>query len=962
MAANGDMGVVIGDTPSGLVVALGKNDFWGFPGILLWHSSFDHFTPGQLRISIPAAGNVSNRGFSGSQNLTNAVLSGAVEYDSGYGLRLESFFVGGGGDEPWPNPNVATGILEVHNCPEGVKTADVELGIAAGPWANENIYGLPIQAGASTDSIWLIKENTRSKTLPPVMTPCSSAQIVYNSQRHFSLASDGSLTAFNTSATPSSPGRQLCMRAREGSTVIDTVLCSEAQADQWVLKDQQIVNKADPGSCLSVNYVNSTICQHQDLDPASNPICRTNAWEVVALPCDNASQAWSFVPQRDPSTKRRLHSSQGRVGFLAHTVTAHTGGSDGNTTVCLSPIPPPFSNEVATVVAVPGVKGVASIRQSGSYPEGASALSIKLPCGKPTRINIGMATRRDAEHHTPEDPSALSVATKLAAWPSATTDGSAKLLASTSAWWAEWWAKSSVELGPANSLLQRWYYTMLYLLRGSARADAVAPALWGPWSVSDAPLWGDEMTLDYNFEANFWSACSANHPELIQSYSATIMSLVPLSRQRAALADWSEGGWSDMYGGEVAGMSCGPTIDWDHDYGCPVGFGGFKGIEMPSATGPFEGMIMFFDDGTRFVAGLASTPLIQYYDSTLDEPYLKNTLVPYLRQVADFYMSYATLNSTTGKYDFPYTCAQETCDGGGAATPPPAQKNNHQDIAYATQTLRKLLEYTASGDDWGPTIKQDRAHWSSFLEMLVPFPIVKARNGTAIYADADYVDGSMVSYQNNQDYAIARYAAVFPAQLIGLDSSAVEKRIAWDTVRLLNDDFGWISSGGFDMNFPAASRTVPKEWVGWLLEKYTSVINATIGPNGYTEAGPGGAGLESIGGLEGIHSLMLQSHEGVIRIFPSWPIGAEFTASFDKLRANGAFLVSARWEGTSGVVQQPVSITSEKGSKCLVENPFVGTLCVMQQSTKVKVLTTIERNGYVHFETAPGVTYFLSPC
>ena len=101
-------------------------------------------------------------------------------------------------------------------------------------------------------------------------------------------------------------------------------------------------------------------------------------------------------------------------------------------------------------------------------------------------------------------------------------------------------------------------------------------------------------------QANFWSASSANHPEVILPYSATIMSLVPFSRARAALRDWSQGGWADMYGGEVAGMSCGPTPDWDHDFGCPVGFGGFQGIEMPSATGPFEGMMMFFDDGTRF--------------------------------------------------------------------------------------------------------------------------------------------------------------------------------------------------------------------------------------------------------------------------------------------------------------------------------------------------------------------------
>ena len=62
----------------------------------------------------------------------------------------------------------------------------------------------------------------------------------------------------------------------------------------------------------------------------------------------------------------------------------------------------------------------------------------------------------------------------------------------TRAWWAEWWSKSSIDLGEDFALLQHWWETMMYLQRGSTRAGAVAPALWGPWSVSDSPSWGDE--------------------------------------------------------------------------------------------------------------------------------------------------------------------------------------------------------------------------------------------------------------------------------------------------------------------------------------------------------------------------------------------------------------------------------------------------------------------------------------
>ena len=104
------------------------------------------------------------------------------------------------------------------------------------------------------------------------------------------------------------------------------------------------------------------------------------------------------------------------------------------------------------------------------------------------------------------------------------------------------------------------------------------------------------------------------------------------------------------------------------------------------------GMACCFDDGTRFVAGLVATPLISYYDATLDAKFLKETLVPYLTGVADFYTSYvqqrnASVAATAGTgsggeeggvvYDIPFTCAQEICSPSGEL------HNAHQDIAYA---------------------------------------------------------------------------------------------------------------------------------------------------------------------------------------------------------------------------------------------------------------------------------------
>jgi hypothetical protein len=63
--------------------------------------------------------------------------------------------------------------------------------------------------------------------------------------------------------------------------------------------------------------------------------------------------------------------------------------------------------------------------------------------------------------------------------------------------------------------------------------------------------------------------------------------------------------------------------------------------------------------------------------------------------------------------------------------------------------------------------------------------------------------------------------------------------------------------------------------------------------------------------------MLLQSHEGIIRLFPCWP--RDLNARFGTLRTVGAFLVSARLD--AGIIGG-VTITSEKGGPCPILNPW----------------------------------------
>lgn len=68
--------------------------------------------------------------------------------------------------------------------------------------------------------------------------------------------------------------------------------------------------------------------------------------------------------------------------------------------------------------------------------------------------------------------------------------------------------------------------------------------------------------------------------------------------------------------------------------------------------------------------------------------------------------------------------------------------------------------------------------------------------------------------------------------------------------------------------------------------------------------------------IETVNSMMLQTVEGVIYLFPCW---TQTPAAFTRLRAKGAFLVSADYDGTS---VGGLKIFSEKGGICRLSNPW----------------------------------------
>ena len=522
------------------------------------------------------------------------------------------------------------------------------------------------------------------------------------------------------------------------------------------------------------------------------------------------------------------------------------------------------------------------------------------------------------------------------------TNATLELESAHTAWWDHWWSMSSIDLGPHRQLLESFYYGAHYLLGSFSRPGGVTAGLLGPWSMQvrclslsfhrlplpftavllqDPVGWFDDLTLDYNVEANYWGAASANRLEAMTNYFATMDAMVPLCEKRAALKTWGRGGHgsSATWGQQTDMMGCGPE-GWAAMEHCPADMGGYDGMECPSGMAAFPDIYTGHDSSTRFVAGLMATPYIDYYEHSMDREFLAKSAYPFVRNVAEFYASYATKNtSEAGRYDLMYTCAQEVCQWRQDHGSQHVNHNSLVDLSHATMALQKATE-------WSQLLNVDsrlRPRWAVVLAGLPHLPVTSDNASLAhgpagipligaparrVWSEARYVKATkpkttlaVAPFATNYMFPIIHFAAIHPCGLLGLHSNKlrgsaqheVMLATAINTVWGDNERSSWHNTNGLCLSWPSATRVTNGSAPGHgaaLLDRYEHALNATMQPNFWPDMG--GGGLEQAGAAVAVDELLLQSHEGYLVLFPAWERGVS-AASFSTLRARGAFLVTA---------------------------------------------------------------------
>jgi hypothetical protein len=480
--------------------------------------------------------------------------------------------------------------------------------------------------------------------------------------------------------------------------------------------------------------------------------------------------------------------------------------------------------------------------------------------------------------------------------------GAVNLISSHRKWWGSYWNKSYIDLNDER-LVERVYYGALYVF-GCANKVGKYPAGCNGWPVNDMVVWGGDYHWNYNNQAVYYGAFSSNRTELSEPYDRTVTEANIFGRRHAEKL-------------------------------------GVPGTVFFVATAPGHlNEAQTIDQRTHAVE--AALNQINHWYYTYDIDWMKANY-RFLIDVAD-YWDFDLLKNAEVRSDgtLRYVVINSAPMEGASND----KFNGITGMAFLKRFYTAMIEITTELNKAGfPTGKNERdiAQWNDFVLRMSDYPKSYAY-GRKVFA---WSEQSLNPLLTQQDWILY---PVFPTEQVGLSSNPELLKIARNTLVIKPQYYmEWLNNP--TQIFSIASRLAhhPPE----ILERFKAYFDG-LGINNFKSSG---SNTENTAILESINSMLMQSQEGFIRLFPCWHFP---DASFYQLRSTGAFLVSA--EKRNGVIQ-PFSVFSEKGRECSVLSPWGESDLIVTDETGNIIGTTpanYSAGKIFSFQTKTGTTYKIS--
>ncbi len=333
-------------------------------------------------------------------------------------------------------------------------------------------------------------------------------------------------------------------------------------------------------------------------------------------------------------------------------------------------------------------------------------------------------------------------------------------------------------------------------------------------------------------------------------------------------------------------------------YGCSGA--AYPIVHFPIKTETFLRVIPW-DDSIEVSGGIMRNVWKRFL-YTWDMDYLKKRGYPLMREVARFYADYVQ-KEEDGYYHVVPTVSSEHWGY-------TVNFERNRDSNAALSMVRYHLRASARAAAILGVDQEERKKWEEIAGHMAPYPLYQAPEGLIF---VDVAGAPPIKYN-----VAANMACVWLANDIGLDSSPEMLEIARRTYRRIKS------------NKPHGSA-------------YKKQIAPRLGIY-WPEAGI-------------MRENLLQSHTGIIRIFPAVPERGR--QEFKDYLAEGAFEVSAKRE-EDGLVTE-FTIRSLAGQDCRLANPWLDKrieIIDMRTSEKVKIKEWSKYNNeYISFKTISQTTY-----
>eukprot|EP00039_Didymoeca_costata_P021658 m.345095 g.345095 ORF g.345095 m.345095 type:complete len:1118 (+) comp25741_c0_seq1:555-3908(+) len=816
------------------------------------------------------------------------------------------------------NTSTSIAVINIKNINKSAKTLSLKL-------FTHSTFNLPTKTGinsnASIEAGWVLRHGVNDTDNALTVSTCMFGG-QHNASQLFTFNGEG--LVMNTDNHGYFDELPRCI-FRRSDNLVTTRRCNESTKELY-----QIVPIPSNQSFFLIRSNETNTCLTTD-----------SRHMIVLVNCSlsNLSNVWSFTNPGDVSQTRVINNQTGHCLTVAE------------------PNPQVFG---AIAMAFGGIhNGTESLNASNSLLVNGS---LQLFPGDNIDLIIAGTILDEFKGITEKD--AVSSVLNAAIEYAQDAHKVANLKSKHEEWWQQYWNSSEVDLGSNWTELESFYYGMQYMTGSGAvpTADSVAPGLWGPWITTDKCGWNGDYTTDYNIEMPFQAMASDNRPEFMLSYFTAMETFVPLAEFRANMKKWL-GGSPGVPGIFENQFSLWLQVN-------PNGTANFTGMEWPSHVSRFPGLYHFNDAAIHSIGAFVTANFITYVEYTHDLDFMKNRAFPMALLVAEFYMSYATWDSALGQFNISHSCAQEQCSAQGPDSNMAASGNTPYDIALCKRILRALLKWSTILNYH--TDKQQS--WKHLLDNLAPYPLTKNSAGETVYAQSQTANGFPdETHTYNARYPIVYFAAIYPGEEIGPESTPAEVNIAASTVLSVNHRNTWSPTNGMCMAWPPATRTIRNATI--LLSNFTMAIREVMQNNffpsisNHPDAGSG-CPFENAGATIAINEMFVTSHNFTLRFFYNgWPEGQ--SCSCRSLRTKGAFLVTIP-SAVGGKVIGNVTITSIAGNDCVFVAPtFVERDSFSQQAPSVYdetlrnhsvvVPQPVALDGAVKWKlaTKPGHTYSL---